>query len=152
MVTKNQQHQIEENRKKIWDEIKCLKDKPIYPAIVRKVMITPHEEEYIDHDLGYDEKYAERLELREGFIVGHVEHKSDLLGIGDAIILDIAKHALLRAPRATRCGLVLPMISYQGHTSQPMDYLTYFEDMLNWLDGFKESEIKESIMSYKRRS
>ena len=151
MDQKNQEQVIEKNRERIWEEIKQLKEKPIYPAIMRRMLITAHEEEYIDHDLEYDEKYTEWLELREGFIVGYIEAKSDLLGIGDAIILDIGKHVLMRTPRVTRCGLVLPMISYQGHTSQPMDYLTYFEDMLDWLDAFKESAIKKSIICHKRR-
>ncbi len=109
------------------------------------MLITAHEEEYIDHDLEYDEKYSEWLELREGFIVGNIEAKSNLLGIGDAIILDIGKHVLMRTPRVTRCGLVLPMVSYQGHTSQPMDYLTYFENMIAWIEAYKNSEIKKSL-------
>ena len=133
------------NAQIIWNRIESLRETPIYPAIMRRVLITAHEEEYIYHDLDYDEKYTEWLELREGFIVGNIEAKSNLLGIGDAIILDIDKHVLMRAPRVTRCGLVLPMISYQGHTSQPKDYVFYFEDMITWLEAYEESAIKKSI-------
>ena len=151
MDQKDQEQVIEKNRERIWEEIKQLKEKPIYPVIMRRMLITAHEEEYIDHELDYDEKYTEWLELREGFIVGQIEEKSDLLGIGDAIILDIGKHVLMRTPRVTRCGLVLPIISYQGYTSQPRDYLTYFEDMLAWMDAFKESPIKKSIRCIRSR-
>lgn len=133
------------NAQTIWDQIESLKDKPIYPAIMQKVLITAHEEEYIDHDLDYDEKYTEWLELREGLIVGTIEEKSNLLGIGDAVILDIGKHVLMRAPRVTRCGLVVPMVSYQGCTCQPQDYITYFEDMLAQIESYKDSTIKKSL-------
>ena len=108
-------------------------------------MITAHEEEYIDHDLDYEEKYTEWLELREGFIVGHLTEKSDLLGVGDAVILNIGKHVLMRTPRVTRCGLVLPMISYQGYDAQPKDVLTYFEDILGCINTFQQSAIKKSL-------
>jgi len=145
MVDNNQKHLIEKNKTKIWEEIKNLEEKPIYPTIVQKVLITAHEEEYFDHELDYEEKYAEWLELREGFIVSHLEQKSSLLGIGDAIILDIGKHVLMRTPRVTRCGLVLPMVAYQGQTSHPKDYLTYYEDILIWIDTYKKSTIKKSI-------
>ena len=74
------------------------------------MLITAKEEEYYDRDLDYDEKYAEWLELREGFIVAHFDKKNQLLGIGDCAILDIEKHCLLRVPRVSRNGLVLPMI------------------------------------------
>jgi len=99
MAVSDQKQQIEKNKKRIWDEIKRLEDKPIYPSIMRRVMITAHEEEYIDHDLDYEEKYTEWLELREGFIVGHLTEKSNLPGIGDAVILDFGKHVLMRAPQ-----------------------------------------------------
>ena len=145
MVYYGEDPAVIKNAQIIWDRIASLKEKPIYPAIMRRVLITAHEEEYIDHDLDYDEKYTEWLELREGFIVGNIEQKSNLLGIGDAIILDIGKHVLMRTPRVTRCGLVLPLVSYQGCTYQPQDYLTYFEDMLAWMDGFMESAIKKSL-------
>ena len=145
MVYDGEDPAIVKNAQIIWEQVRSLEEKPIYPAIVQKVLITANEEEYIDHDLEYDEKYSEWLELREGFIVGNIEAKSNLLGIGDAIILDIGKHVLMRTPRVTRCGLVLPMVSYQGHTSQPKDYLNYFEDMLAWMDAFKESAIKKSL-------
>ncbi len=145
MVDYGEDPAIIKNAQTIWDQIESLKDKPIYPAIVQKVLITAHEEEYMDQDLEYDEKYTERLELREGFIVGTIEEKYNLLGIGDAIILDIGKHVLMRAPRVTRCGLILPRISYQGHTSQPRDYLTYYENMLAQIDAFRQSAIKKSL-------
>jgi len=151
MTIRDQRQLIEENKTRIWEAVKHLKDKPIYPAIMRRVMINAHEEEYIDHDLDYDEKYTEWLELREGFIVGQIEQKSNLLGVGDAIILDIGKHVLMRVPRVTRCGLVLPMVSYQGHTSQPKDYMTYFDDMLAWMEAYKKSAIKKSIRCYQWR-
>ena len=145
MVYYGEDPAVIKNAQIIWEQVRSLEEKPIYPAIMRRVLITAHEEEYIDHDLAYDEKYTEWLELREGFIVGHIEQKSNLLGIGDAIILDIGKHVLMRTPRVTRCGLVLPLVSYQGCTYQPQDYLTYFEDMLAWIDGFMESAIKKSL-------
>jgi len=152
MALRDQKQLIENNKTRIWEEVKQLEDKPIYPAIMQRVLITAHEEEYIDHDLDYEEKYTEWLELREGFIIDHLTEKSDLLGVGDAVILDIGKQVLMRAPRVTRCGLVLPMVSYQGHTNQPNDYLTYFDDMLAWIDAFKESANKKSIRCYKRRN
>jgi hypothetical protein len=145
MVYYGEDPAVIKNAQIIWEQVRSLEEKPIYPAIMRRVLITAHEEEYIDHDLEYDEKYSEWLELREGFIVGNIEQKSNLLGIGDAIILDIGKHVLMRTPRVTRCGLVLPMVSYQGHTSQPMDYLTYFENMIAWIEAYKNSEIKKSL-------
>lgn len=151
MDENNRKHMIETNKNRVWDEINKLEEKPIYPAIMQRVLITAHEEEYFDHDLEYEEKYTEWLELREGFIVEHLPEKSNLLGIGDAIILDIGKHVLMRTPRVTRCGLVLPMISYQGHTSQPKDYLTHFEDILAWIEAYKDSAIKKSIRCYQKR-
>jgi hypothetical protein len=145
MVDYGEDPAVIKNAQIIWEQVKSLEDKPIYPAIVQQVLITAHEEEYIDHDLDYDEKYTEWLELREGLIVGTIEEKSNLLGIGDAVILDIGKHALMRAPRVTRCGLVVPMVSYQGCTCQPQDYITYFEDMLAQIEFYKDSTIKKSL-------
>ena len=136
---------LQKNKSILWERVNKLDPKPIYPAIIRRVLITAKEEEYIDHDLNYDEKYSEELALRQGFIVAHFEVKNQLLGVGDCAILDIGKRALLRAPRVTRCGLVLPMLSYQGHTSQPQDYLTYFESMIAFLDRFEASAIKKSL-------
>jgi hypothetical protein len=145
MVDYGEDPVIVKNVQIIWEQVKSLEDEPIYPAIVQQVLITAHEEEYIDHDLEYEEKYTEWLELREGFIVGTIKEKSNLLGIGDAVILDIGKHTLMRTPRVKRCGLVLPMISYQGCTCQPQDYITYFEDMLAQIESYKDSLIKKSL-------
>jgi hypothetical protein len=136
---------IQKNKAIIWDWINALDSKPIYPAIVQQVLITAREEEYYDRDLDYDEKYTEWLELRQGFIVAHFEKKNQLLGVGDCVILDIEKHVLLRAPRVSRRGLVIPMIPYQGHISQPKDYLTYYEIILNLVRNYQSSSIKESL-------
>jgi len=136
---------IQKNKELIWERINTLDQKPIYPAIVQQVLITAREEEYYDRDLDYDEKYTEWLELRKGFIVAHFDEKEQLLGVGDCVILDIEKHVLLRAPRVSRHGLVIPMIPYQGHISQPRDYLTYFEIILNLIDEYEASPIKASL-------
>lgn len=136
---------IQRNKELIWDRMNALDSKPIYPAIVQQVLITAKEEEYYDWDLDYDEKYTEWLELRQGFIVAHFEEKEQLLGVGDCAILDIEKHVLLRAPRVTRQGLVIPLIPYQGHISQPNDYLTYYEIILNYIEEYKSSPIKGSL-------
>ena len=136
---------IQENKQEIWERVKVLDEKPIYPAIIQQVLITAREEEYYDRDLDYDEKYTEWLELRQGFIVAHLEQKEQLLGVGDCVILDIEKHVLLRAPRISRRGLVLPMIPYQGHISQPRDYFTYYEIILNLFEEYKVSPIKRSL-------
>ena len=136
---------IQKNRELIWERINALDEKPIYPAIVQQVLITAREEEYYDRDLDYDEKYTEWLELRQGFIVADLEEKDQLLGVGDWVILDIEKHVLLRAPRVSRRGLVLPMISYQGHISQPRDYLNYFEIILNLIQDYQSAAIKHSL-------
>lgn len=145
MTGPDQEAAIRKNRAIIWEQIEALEEVPVYPAIVQQVLITAREEEYYDRDLDYDEKYTEWLELRQGFIVAHFEQKGQLLGVGDCAILDIGKRTLLRAPRVTRCGLVLPMIPYQGHVSQPKDYLTYFDIMLEFLDKYRESAIKKSL-------
>ena len=139
---------LQTNKYTLWERVNKLNQKPIYPAIVRRVLITATEEEYFDHDLEYEEKYSEELELRQGFIVAHFEVKNELLGIGDCAILDIGKRVLLRAPRVRRCGLVLPMLSYQGYNAQPQDYRSYFEDMMNFLDHFEASTIKKSLRCY----
>ena len=138
---------IHKNREIIWDRINALDSKPIYPAIVQQVLITAREEEYYDRDLDYDEKYTEWLELRQGFIVAHFDKKNQLLGVGDCAILDIEKHVLLRAPRVSRHGLVIPMIPYQGHISQPQDYITYYEVILNLIEEYEASPIKNSLRS-----
>jgi hypothetical protein len=136
---------IQKNKAIIWDRINALDSKPIYPAIVQQVLITAREEEYFERDLDYDEKYTEWLELRQGFIVAHFDKKGQLLGVGDCVILDIEKHVLLRAPRVSRQGLVIPMIPYQGHISQPQDYLTFDEIILNLIQGYQSSAIKGSL-------
>jgi len=136
---------IQNNKHEIWEQIKAVDELPIYPAIVQQVLITTKEEEYYDRDLDYEEKYTEWLELRQGFIVAHFEEKNQMLGIGDCVILDIEKYVLLRAPRVSRHGLVIPMISYQGHVSQPQDYLTFFDVMVNLLENIKQSVIKKSL-------
>ena len=136
---------IRENTAHIWELVDALDEKPIYPAIVQQVLITAKEAEYYPDDLAYDEQYTEWLELRPGFVVAHFEAKGQLVGVGDCAILDIEKRALLRAPRVSRCGLVLPMISYQGHVSQPRDYLDYYDGMLAYLQGFGEAAIKRSL-------
>jgi len=145
MTSPEQEAAIRKNKAIIWEQIKALDESPVYPAIVQQVLITAREEEYYDRDLDYDEKYTEWLELRPGFIVAYFEDKGQLLGVGDCAILDIGKRTLLRAPRVTRCGLVLPMIPYQGHVSQPNDYLTHFDIMLEFLDKYRESAIKKSL-------
>ena len=127
MHTNPDKMQIQENRQAIWRMIDALDELPRYPAIVRRVDITASEEEYFDHELSYEEKYDEELHLREGFIIAALEATDQVLGVGDCVILDCAKRALLRAPRVARCGLVLPMIPYQGSIQQPLDYLTYFD-------------------------
>jgi hypothetical protein len=85
------------------------------------------------------------LELRQGFIVAHLEDKNQLLGVGDCVILDVKKHVLLRVPRVSRQGLVIPMIPYQGHISQPNDYLTYYETIINLIDEYEASPIIRSL-------
>ncbi len=40
---------VKKNATIIWEQVKSLEIKPIYPAIVQKVLITAHEEEYFDH-------------------------------------------------------------------------------------------------------
>ena len=140
-----QETEIKEKSDNIWCLINSLKEKPVYPAIVQKLLITAHEEEYFDHDLTYEEKYTEWLELREGLIVSQIEDKSNLLGVGDAIILDFAKHALLRAPRVTRCGLILPLLSQQGYTAQPKDTLTYYGVILAQISAYQQSAFKKSL-------
>lgn len=136
---------IRENKEQIREQIRALDEMPIYPAIVQQVLITAKEEEYYDRELDYDEKYTEWLELRQGFIVAHFGEKQQLLGVGDCVILDIEKHVLLRAPRVSRRSLVIPMISCQGHISQPRDYLTYYEIILNLIQDYKASPIKGSL-------
>ncbi len=54
---------VKKNATIIWEQVKSLEIKPIYPAIVQKVLITAHEEEYFDHIPDYEEKYTEWLEL-----------------------------------------------------------------------------------------
>jgi hypothetical protein len=105
---------IRKNAAIIWNQIEALDDLPIYPAIIQEMLVISNEEEYYDRDLDYEEKYTEWLELRPGFIEAHFEKKDQLLGVADCVILDIGKHDLLRAPRVTRCGLVIPMIPYKG--------------------------------------
>lgn len=148
MTHLEQEAAIRRNKEIIWKQVKALDEFPIYPANVQQVLITAKEEEYYDHDLDYDEKYTEWLELRQGFIVAHLEEKGQLPGVGDCVILDIDKHTLLRAPRVTRCGLVLPLIPYQGFIAQPRDYLTYFEVMLGFLNQLMQSAIKKSLRCY----
>ncbi|UCD99373.1 MAG: hypothetical protein JSV42_01205 [Chloroflexota bacterium] len=63
------------------------------------------------------------------------------------MILDVEKHVLLRAPRVSRRGLVIPMILYQGHVSQPKDYINYFETILNLIEDHLSSPIKNSLRS-----
>ena len=145
MTQLGQEAEIKEKLDNIWYLFNSLKEKPVYPAIVQRVLITAHEEEYFDHDLTYEEKYTEWLELRAGLIISQIEEKSNLLGVGDAIILDLKKHALLRAPRVTRCGLILPMLSEQGYTKQPKDTLTYYEAILAQIKAYQHSTIKKSL-------
>lgn len=145
MDATDNQSAIRKNKEQIWAQIREMDEKPIYPAIVQQVLITAKEEEYYDRDLDYDEKYTEWLELRQGFIIAHLDEKDQLLGIGDCVILDIEKHVLLRAPRVSRRGLVLPMISYQGHISQPKDYLMYFDIINKLIQDYQSSAIKHSL-------
>jgi len=143
-----QEDAIRRNKGIIWERVRTLDEFPIYPAIVQQVLITATEEEYYDHDLDYDEKYTEWLELRQGFIVAHLEEIGQLLGVGDCVILDLDKHTLLRAPRVTRCGLLIPLISYQGYISQPKDYLDYFDTILAFLEQYRQSVIKKSLRCF----
>lgn len=145
MTQLGQEATIKEKSDTIWSLFNSLKEKPVYPAIVQEMLITAHEEEYYDHDLEYDEKYSEQLEIRAGLIVGHRDEKSNLLGVGDAVILDFQKHALLRAPKVTRCGLILPMLAAQGFTTQPKDTLTYYDAILAQIEAFQQSAIKKSL-------
>ena len=145
MKNKKSDDEIKHNRAIIWEQIRSLGEVPIYPAIVQQMLISAKEESYYDRDLDYDEKYTEWLELRQGFIVAHFEEKGQLLGIGDCVILDVEKNSLIRAPRVTRCGLVLPMIPYQGFISQPKDYITYFESMKSFIEDFDKAAIKKSL-------
>lgn len=148
MTNLKQEAAIRRNKEIIWEQVKTLDESPIYPAIVQRMLITATEEEYYDHDLDYDEKYTEWLELRQGFIVAHLEEIGQLLGVGDCIILDLDKHTLLRAPRVTRCGLLIPLISYQGYISQPKDYLDYFDTILAFLEQYRQSVIKKSLRCF----
>jgi len=148
MTNLEQEDAIRRNKEIIWEQVKTLDESPIYPAIVQQVLITATEEEYYDHDLDYDEKYTEWLELRKGFIVAHLEEIGQLLGVGDCVILDIGKHTLLRAPRVTRCGLLIPLISYQGYISQPKDYLDYFDTIMTFLERYRQSVIKKSLRCF----
>jgi hypothetical protein len=93
---------IRKNAAIIWKQIEAFDDFPIYPAIVQEVFVTAKEEEYIDHDLDYEEKHTEWLELRRRFILAHFEQDDQLLGVGDCVILGIGKHDRLRAPRVIR--------------------------------------------------
>lgn len=145
MTHPHQDPAIREHTARIWALVDTLEEKPIYPAIVQQMMITHKEAEYFDHDLDYDEQYTEWLELRPGLIVAHFEVKGQLVGVGDCVILDFGKRALLRAPRVARCGLVLPMISYQGYTAQPKDYLDYYDGMIEYLQAFRTAAIKKSL-------
>lgn len=145
MTISDNEAAVHKNKGVIWERIKSLDELPIYPSIVQQVLITAKEEEFYDRDLDYDEKYTEWLELRQGFIVAHLEQKKQLQGVGDCVILDIEKQVLLQAPRVLRRGLVIPMISYQGHISQPRDYLTYYEITLNLIQEYDASQIKGSL-------
>lgn len=145
MTSSHQDPAIREHAARIWALVDALAEKPIYPAIIQQLLITHKEAEYFDHDLAYDEQYTEWLELRPGFIVAHFETKGELVGVGDCTILDIGKRALLRAPRVTRCGLVLPIISYQGYNAQPKDYLEYYDGMIEYLQAFQTAAIKKSL-------
>jgi hypothetical protein len=42
--------------------------------------------------------------------------------------------------------LVLPKIPYQGHISQPRDYLTYSENILNLIQVYQSSPVKHSLL------
>lgn len=136
---------IEDNKHRIWEEISKLEKKPLHPAKMRRVLITIQEKEYFDHDLDYDEKYTELLVLQQGFIGAHLTKKSDLLGIRNAVILDIAKHRLMCTSTVTGSGLGLLMVSYQGCTCQPQDDMTYFKDMLAQIKSYKDSLIKKIL-------
>ena len=145
MGVDNQDQKIKQKAADIWSIILSLSEVPIYPAIVQEMQITAREEEYFDRDLSYEEKYTEWLDLRAGLIVAVTETKSNLLGIGDAIILDIQKHVLLRAPRVKRCGLVLPLIYARGYLAQPRDYVEYFQAIMEKIEAYQQSAIKKSL-------
>ena len=145
MTQLGREAEIREKSDTIWCLFNSLKEKPVYPAIIQSALVTAHEAEYCDHDLAYDEKSTEWLEIRTGLIVGHREEKSNLLGVGDAVILDFSKRALLRAPKVTRSGLILPMLSEHGYTAQPKDTLTYYDAVLAQIKAFQRSAIKKSL-------
>ena len=131
----------------VWQQVDQMAEKPIYPAIVKRVLITANEETYYD-ELAYEDKYTEWLELRQGFIVAALSAKDQLIGIGDLIILDIAKRALMRAPRIRRCALILPLISYQGFTAQPKDYVEHFENINAFIEKHQRSSIKQTLLNW----
>ena len=136
---------IDANKRAVWAMMDALDEMPRYPAIVRRLDITHDEAEYFDHELRYEEQYDEELQLREGLIVAALDEVNQLLGIGDAVILDAKKRALLRAPRVQRCGLVLPMLSYQGSIQQPRDYVTYFDMIQAAVRRFSQSPQKKTL-------
>jgi hypothetical protein len=136
---------IKDRKEAIWSMINTLEQAPRYPAILRRVDFTARDEEYIDHQLSYEEKYDEELQLREGFIIAALEERRQLLGVGDCVILDLGKRTLLRAPRVARCGLVLPMLSYQGSIQQPQDYITYFDLMQEAIQRYAASLQKRTL-------
>ena len=144
MSDNSEKTHIETNKRAVWAMLDALRETPRYPAIVRRLDITHDEAEYFDHELSYEEQYDEELQLREGFIVAALDEIGQLIGVGDAVILDIEKRALLRVPRVQRCGLVLPMVS-QGSIQQPRDYLTYFEVIQEALQRFSQSHQKRTL-------
>lgn len=146
------ENEISKVQEEIWKELSALKRYPIYPAIIRRVSITSTEEEYFDHELSYEEKYQEELSLREGFVIAAVEEKGQLLGIGDCIILDIAKRALLRAPLVKRCGVVLPLLPYQGMVTHPRDYLDFGDHILQTLTQYRNSSLSSTLFCLDARS
>lgn len=82
MTISDNEAAVHKNKGVIWERIKSLDELPIYPSIVQQVLITAKEEEFYDRDLDYDEKYTEWLELRQGFIVAHLEQKKQCRGLG----------------------------------------------------------------------
>lgn len=136
---------IQAIRQQIWEALSELEHLPKYPAIVRRVLITNKEEEYLDHDPRYDEKYQEELTLREGFLIAVLGETDQLEGIGDCLILDFGKRSLLRAPLIRRCGVVLPLIPYQGWVLQPEDYRTYGERILELIERYRESANPDTL-------
>lgn len=133
---KSEKALIRINKSRIWQEINAKTKLPSYPALVQEILITAQEAEYYDRDLAYAEQYREWLEMREGFIIDRRNEKTEVIGIGDYVILDVGKQNIIRAPMVIRGGIEIPMISYIGSNTQPKDYITYFDVVIRLIDKY----------------